>query len=138
MLTSTRQFRFVKHFFWFSEEPLNKETLDAYVKSEKADVAHHHAAWAQETGKGVLFYAKRAEDKNAPAGLIVLVRPYYETTTYPMLTHYRPRLVVSPRLVRLISRSRLVITPTNSKLHRRQSETAGSLPSRRLLRSQKT
>lgn len=69
----SRQFRYVKHFFWFSEEPLTQESVDAYVKSEKAEVAHPNAAWAQETGKGVLFFAKRAEDKNTPSGIILLV-----------------------------------------------------------------
>lgn len=47
--------------------------MDSYVKNEKAE-AHHNAAWAQETGKGVLFYAKRAEDKATPSGMILLVR----------------------------------------------------------------
>lgn len=75
-LTLTSKFRFVKHFFWFSEEPLSQEGVDAYVKNEKAETAHHNAAWAQETGRGVLFYAKRAEDKATPSGLILLVRRY--------------------------------------------------------------
>ncbi|KAK5947128.1 hypothetical protein PMZ80_001275 [Knufia obscura] len=67
-----KQFRYVKHFFWFSEEPLTQGAVDSYVKSEKADVAHHNAAWAQETGKGVMFFAKRAEDKATPSGMILL------------------------------------------------------------------
>ena len=70
----SRQFRYVKHYFWFSDEPLAQEALDSYVKTEKADVAHHNAAWARETGKGALFFAKRAEDKTAPSGIILLVR----------------------------------------------------------------
>lgn len=40
---------------------------------EKGKAAHEHSAWAQETGKGVLFYTKRAEDKATPTGLILLV-----------------------------------------------------------------
>lgn len=67
-----KQFRYVKHYFWFSEEPVSKEALESYVKGEKADVAHTNAAWAQETGKGVLFFAKRAEDKANPTGVILL------------------------------------------------------------------
>lgn len=70
-----RQFRFVKHFFWFSEAPLTQEALDSYLKAEKHEHAHHNAVWAQETGKGVLYFAKRAEDKSAPTGLILLVGP---------------------------------------------------------------
>lgn len=75
-LTRPRQFRFVKHFFWFSEEPISAEAINNYVKSEKPEVAHNNAAWAQETGKGVLFYTKRAEDKAHPTGLILLVRSH--------------------------------------------------------------
>jgi Pleckstrin homology domain len=47
--------------------------LDGYLRAEKADVAHPNAAWAHETGKGLLFFAKRAEDKAAPTGILNLV-----------------------------------------------------------------
>jgi hypothetical protein len=70
-----RQFHFSKQFFWFSEEPLSADALTGYVRSEKAGVAHN-ASWARETGKGLLFHSKRAEDKAHPAGLIHLVRLY--------------------------------------------------------------
>lgn len=70
------KFRYVKHFFWFSEEPLSQEGVDAYIKTEKTEIAHHNAAWAQETGKGCLFYSKRAEDKATPSGIILLVRSH--------------------------------------------------------------
>lgn len=62
-----------KHHFWFGEEALKPEFLSAYIRSEKIAQAHHNAAWAEQTGKGVLFYAKREEDKDTPAGLIMLV-----------------------------------------------------------------
>ncbi|OQU96657.1 Pleckstrin -like domain-containing protein isoform 1 [Cladophialophora immunda] len=42
------------------------------MRSEKADTKHSDAAWARETGKGLLFYSKRAEDKATPAGIINL------------------------------------------------------------------
>jgi len=73
---SSRQFRYVKHFFWLSDEPVSRDALDSYVKSEKAEVAHDHAAWARETGKGLMFFSKRAEDKATPSGIIILVRGY--------------------------------------------------------------
>ncbi|KAK5096371.1 hypothetical protein LTS08_007627 [Lithohypha guttulata] len=76
-----KQFRFVKHFFWFSEEPITQQGLDTYIKNEKADVAHHNAAWAQETGKGVLFYTKRSEDKATPTGLILIAEASAITKT---------------------------------------------------------
>lgn len=47
-----------------------------YIRNERNEVAHPNAAWAQETGKGVLYYAKRAEDKASPTGLILLVREF--------------------------------------------------------------
>ena len=65
--------RFSKKFFWFSEEPVKSENLTTYVRETKADIAHPTAAWASQTGKGLLFYAKRAEDKATPAGIIKLV-----------------------------------------------------------------
>ena len=68
----SRQFHFSKHFFYFSEEPLSSEALTSYVRSEKTGVSQN-AAWARETGKGLLFHSKRSEDKAHPAGLIPLV-----------------------------------------------------------------
>lgn len=73
---------FVKHFFWFQEEPSAAESLIHFMKSEKADTKHSSAAWARETGKGLLFYSKRAEDKATPTGIINLVRPSNEPTNY--------------------------------------------------------
>jgi hypothetical protein len=43
------------------------------MKTEKADTKHSDAAWARESGKGLLFYSKRSEDKATPAGIINLV-----------------------------------------------------------------
>ncbi|KAF7508708.1 hypothetical protein GJ744_008955 [Endocarpon pusillum] len=64
--------RFSKRFFWFNDEAFKTDTLDAYLRAEKAEIAHPNAAWAHETGKGLLFFAKRAEDKAAPAGILNL------------------------------------------------------------------
>jgi Pleckstrin homology domain len=74
LIFACRSLRFSKRFFWFSDEAFNPDSLDSYVRAEKADVAHHNAAWAHETGKGLLFFAKRTEDKAAPAGILNLVR----------------------------------------------------------------
>ncbi|PGH08120.1 hypothetical protein AJ80_07914 [Polytolypa hystricis UAMH7299] len=65
-------FRFSKRFFWFSEEAVEVKQLSAYFQNEKPAVAHPTAAWASQTGKGLLFSAKRAEDKATPAGIINL------------------------------------------------------------------
>jgi len=64
--------RFHDHFFWFDDTPSTPESLTSYIRSKDVKTAHPNAAWAQETGKGLLFYAKRAEDKASPAGIINL------------------------------------------------------------------
>ena len=74
MLSIFRGFRFSKRYFWFSEEPVEVKQLSAYVQNEKHTIAHPTAAWASQTGKGLLFFAKRAEDKATPSGIINLVR----------------------------------------------------------------
>jgi hypothetical protein len=66
------KFRFHEHYFWFDDAPSTPESLNSYVRTKDLKSAHPNAAWAQETGKGLLFYAKRAEDKSTPAGIINL------------------------------------------------------------------
>lgn len=52
----------------------------ASFKADKAaSVAHHVAAWASETGKGLLFFSERA-DKAAPQGAIHLAEANEPTT----------------------------------------------------------
>ncbi|KAI9738633.1 MAG: hypothetical protein M1834_008138 [Cirrosporium novae-zelandiae] len=64
--------RFSKRYFWFGDEAVESKSLSAYLREEKPEVAHANAAWAGETGKGLLFYVKRVEDKSAPTGIINL------------------------------------------------------------------
>lgn len=68
-----RSLIFSKKFFWFSDEPLEPEHLSGYLRTEKAEIAHHNVAHASQTGKGLLFFAKRVEDKDHPAGILNLV-----------------------------------------------------------------
>ena len=64
-----------KKFFWFGDEPVEHIHLSDYLRGEKAtDISHPNAAHATQTGKGLLFFAKRAEDKPQPQGIINLVR----------------------------------------------------------------
>ncbi|KAI1448697.1 Pleckstrin homology domain-containing protein [Annulohypoxylon stygium] len=66
--------------FWFGTEAVPKEKLAAYLKNEKTtEVAHHVAAWATETGKGLLFYGKES-DKSTPTGAIQLAEASEPTT----------------------------------------------------------
>lgn len=69
----TRGFRFAKRFFYFSEEAVESKNLSVFHQNEKAAVANPTAAWATQTGKGLLFFTKRAEDKATPAGILNLV-----------------------------------------------------------------
>ena len=65
---------FSKKYFWLSDSPLEHKHLSAYLGNEKSkDIAHPNAAHAQQTGKGLLFFAKRAEDKDHPQGIFNLV-----------------------------------------------------------------
>lgn len=69
-----RSFRFSKKFFWLSDEAVQPQHLGGYLRAEKPELAHHNAAYAAQTGEGLLFLAKRIEDKTQPAGILNLVR----------------------------------------------------------------
>jgi hypothetical protein len=64
--------RFSKRFFYFSDEAVEVKQLSAYRSNEKPAVANPIVAWASQTGKGLLFFTKRPEDKAIPAGIISL------------------------------------------------------------------
>ena len=65
-------FRFSKKYFWFGEEAVETKNLTEYLRGEKADVAYPTAAWSSQTGKGLLFFAKHADKKETPAGVLKL------------------------------------------------------------------
>jgi PH (Pleckstrin Homology) domain-containing protein len=65
-VVTCRIFRFVKRYFYLSDEAVEIKQLSA--------VAHPIAAWASQTGRGLLFFTKRAEDKATPVGIFNLVR----------------------------------------------------------------
>ena len=68
-----RSLRFSKKFFWLGHDSVEPKHLSGYLRSEKQDIAHPNVAHASQTGKGLLFFAKRVEDKAQPAGIINLV-----------------------------------------------------------------
>jgi hypothetical protein len=37
------------------------------------EIASYNAAWSSQTGKGLLYFSKRASEKATPAGIINLV-----------------------------------------------------------------
>ncbi|KAF4632565.1 hypothetical protein G7Y89_g5566 [Cudoniella acicularis] len=64
---------FQKKFFWFGTDAVENKALTSYLRGEKeAEVANHNAAWASHTGKGLLFFSKKATDKASPAGIFNL------------------------------------------------------------------
>lgn len=69
MLTTTRNFIYTKKFFWFGSEPVDVKKIPALLKD------HHLAAWASETGKGLLFVNEKGTDQTAPTSAIHLVSP---------------------------------------------------------------
>jgi hypothetical protein len=48
--------------------------LREYLRGEKPEVAHSVAAWSSQTGKGLLYFVKHADQKEHPAGVLNLVR----------------------------------------------------------------
>ncbi|KAL4920255.1 Pleckstrin homology domain-containing protein [Aspergillus aurantiobrunneus] len=68
-----KSLRFAKRFFYFSDDAVESKQLAVYRGNEKPAVANPIVAWASQTGKGLLFITKRAEDKATPAGIISLV-----------------------------------------------------------------
>ncbi|KAF1968350.1 hypothetical protein BU23DRAFT_558578 [Bimuria novae-zelandiae CBS 107.79] len=66
-------FRFSKKYFWFGEDAaVPASSLSAYLRGEKAEVAHPTAAWSSVTGKGLLYFVKHADEKATPAGVLNL------------------------------------------------------------------
>ena len=75
-------------YFWFGDAALDENTLSAYLKSEKPEVGHPNAAYASQTGKGLLLFAKREDDQGTPAGILNLVRwVNFDADVPAMLTH---------------------------------------------------
>jgi hypothetical protein len=64
-----------KHFFWFGTEPTAAQDLNHYLAKGK-EAAHSTAAWASQTGTGLLFFTKHGEKKEAPTGVLNLVCVY--------------------------------------------------------------
>lgn len=68
-----RGLRFSKRFVYFQDEPVEAKHLSVFHQNEKPAVSNPIAAWASQTGKGLVFLTKRSEDKATPAGIINLV-----------------------------------------------------------------
>lgn len=65
-----------RRFFYLQDEPIEVDGLQTYLKKEKKEkpeAAHKTAAYASQTGKGLLFFAKTDAQKAHPIGIIKLV-----------------------------------------------------------------
>ncbi|KAK5164728.1 hypothetical protein LTR04_001649 [Oleoguttula sp. CCFEE 6159] len=67
-----KSFKFSKRYFWLGDEPVKEQHLSYYLRGEKPEVAHPIVAWASQTGKGLLYFAKHADGKNNPTSVINL------------------------------------------------------------------
>lgn len=47
-------------------------SLSHYLRGEKAEIAQPTAAWSSQTGKGLLYFVKHADEKATPAGVLNL------------------------------------------------------------------
>lgn len=66
--------RYSKRYFWFQDEAIHATMLNLYVDAEKPpSAAFQNAAWSTVTGKGLLYFAKRPDEKAVPIGVICLV-----------------------------------------------------------------
>ncbi|KAF2430526.1 hypothetical protein EJ08DRAFT_697270 [Tothia fuscella] len=60
-----------KQFFWFGTEPVASQELNHYLAKGK-EAAHSTAAWASQTGTGLLYFNKHGEKKDSPTGVLNL------------------------------------------------------------------
>lgn len=63
------QLRFKKQFFWLGDEAVPAKDLHVFLRGSKPDVANPIAAWASQTGKGLLFSSK--DEKKGPIADVV-------------------------------------------------------------------
>ena len=73
LTNSYRSLRFSKKYFWLGKEAVPSKDLHNYLRGEKPEHAHPNAAWSSQTGEGLLYFSKSADQKATPAGIINLV-----------------------------------------------------------------
>lgn len=59
--------------FWLSDEPVQPQNLDLFMRGEKPEISHPVVAWASQTGKGLLFINKKNDAEKAhPSDVLAL------------------------------------------------------------------
>lgn len=61
-----KNFIYSKKYFWFGADAIDPKSVPALLKD------HALAAWASQTGQGLLFFSEKSADKSAPHGAIPL------------------------------------------------------------------
>lgn len=82
-------FRFSKKYFWFGDEAVSTQSLSHYLRGEKPEVAHPAAAWSSQTGKGILYFVKHADQKATPAGVLNLAEATDLTKDGTIAFHFK-------------------------------------------------
>lgn len=79
-----------KRYFWFGDEaPITTQNLNNYLRGEKPKFSHPAAAWSSKTGKGLLYFAKTADEKANPAGVLVVVCDHAVLVLLTTFANYR-------------------------------------------------
>jgi hypothetical protein len=65
-------FGFQKKYLWVGGDAVDTKNLAGYLSGEKSDHVNHNAAWASQTGDGLLFYSKNESEKANPVGVFNL------------------------------------------------------------------
>jgi len=63
---------FQKKYLWVGGDAVDTKNLAGYLSGEKSDHVNHNAAWASQTGNGLLFYSKNESEKANPVGVFNL------------------------------------------------------------------
>lgn len=91
-----------RRFFYLQDEPVKLDNLQTYLKKEKKEkpeAAYSTAAYASQTGKGLLFFAKTDAQKAHPIGIIKLVGCVYPAISrmiakLELFSTFRPMLLM--------------------------------------------
>ncbi|KAF2264545.1 hypothetical protein CC78DRAFT_568242 [Lojkania enalia] len=84
-----KNFRFSKKYFWFGEDAVPVSNLNQYMRGEKPEVAQPTAAWSSQTGKGLLYFVKHADQKETPAGVLNLAEASDLTKDGTVAFHFK-------------------------------------------------
>ena len=56
---------------WLTDDTTSTQELSSYLRGEKPEVSHPVAAWATQSGKGLLFFNKKGETNRKQPGHVL-------------------------------------------------------------------